>query len=618
TRRTDNPRVVLLTPGPYNETYFEQAYLARYLGYSLVEGQDLTVRDSRVFLKTLSGLEPVDVIVRRVDDDFCDPLELRNQSMLGVPGLLEALRAGHVAIANAVGSGLLQSPAFMAFLPGLCRHLLGEDLKMPSVATWWCGQKSAARYVETHFDELFVKPAFRSHLAGMSPDRPLSAGELAALRERVRFQPELWVGQERVELSTAPSWTGEELAPRPVGLRVYLVATANGYRVLPGGFARIAPAEGGRFISMQRGGASKDAWVLHDGPVEELTLLPRGAGSVELRRVGNNLPSRMADNFFWLGRYSERAEAAARLLRATLLRFQPESTGTAFPLIAPLLEALEAQGQLTTKTRQPEWRQNAEALEADLLAAIFDLERAGSLRDLAAQLQRLSMLVRDRTSTDLWRVVSRLGERLKEPASGRVFLAGDALSVLNQTLLHLASFHGLARENMTRAQGWRFLDMGQRVERATYLCRFLDCTLKSPEADNPSILEAVLEVADSTITYRSRYNLLPDIAAVYDLVLLDDTNPRSLVFQLNQLEKHFQRLPREREQALPSPGYRILIEAVARARLLDPRELSRATSRWSETEPARVVRQMLHELPRLSDAIAVSYFAHSAIARAAE
>jgi len=617
TRRTDDPRVVVLTPGPCNETYFEQTYLARYLGYSLVEGQDLTVRDDRVYLKTLSGLERVDVILRRVDDDFCDPLELRNQSMLGIPGLLEALRAGNVAVANSLGSGLLQSPAFMSFLPGLCRHLLGEDLQMPSVASWWCGQKSAARYVDEHFDDLFIKPAFRSHLSGMLPDRRLSAEEGMTVRRRVAFQPELWVAQERVELSTAPSWTGETLEPRPVGLRVYLVATADGYSVMPGGFARIAPEAGGRFISMQRGGASKDTWVLSDAPVEELTLLQTGGGSVELRRVGNNLPSRMADNFFWLGRYSERADASARLLRATLLRFQPESTGTALPFLEPLLDTLELQGQLTPSSSKPELRKNPEALEADLIGAIFDPDRDGSLHSIAEQLQRLGMLVRDRTSTDLWRVVSQLGMRLSAPPEGHVLLAGDALGVLSQTLLHLASFHGIARENMTRAQGWRFLDLGQRIERAYYLCRFLDCALHSPEADNPSVLEAVLEVADSTLTYRSRYNLLPDLAAVYDLVLLDDTNPRSLLFQLNQMEKHFQRLPREFDQALPSPAHRILIEALARTRLLDPRDLSRVSENWSKTEPGEAIRQILRDLPRLSDAIAVSYFAHSAIARSA-
>jgi uncharacterized circularly permuted ATP-grasp superfamily protein/uncharacterized alpha-E superfamily protein len=615
-RRTDHPRVVLLTPGPFNETYFEQAYLARYLGYSLCEGQDLTVRDDRVFLKTLSGLEPVDVILRRVDDDFCDPLELRNESMLGVPGLVEAVRARNVVVANALGGGLLQSPAFMSFLPGLSRHVLGEELLLPSVATWWCGQKSAESYVTEHLDDLFVKPAFRSRLRGMQPNTALSKDERETLLRRIRFQPHLWVGQERVELSAAPVWNGDVLSPRPLALRVYVVATPDGYRVMPGGLARVAPDSGGRFISMQRGGAAKDTWVLADGPVEDVTLLSVAGREVELRRVGNNLPSRLADNYFWLGRYAERTDSTARLLRSTLLRFSPESTGHAFPLLEPLLNTLVAQGQLPTASARPELRTNAEALEAGLLAAIFDPAEPGSLRCLADQLQRLGMLVRDRSSNDLWRVLSELDDRLAMPTTSLVMLAGDAIGVLNQTLLQLASFHGLARENMTRAQGWRFLDMGARLERAIYLSTLLNSALRSPEADNPSVLEAVLEVADSTITYRSRYNLVPNMAAVYDLVLLDDTNPRSLLFQLNQLVKHFEKLPRERESAHLSPGQRVLIECVTRLRLLDPRPINRLRNHWHESDVGRVITETLADLPRLSDAIAVSYFAHSTISRA--
>jgi len=231
--RTDNPRVVLLTPGPYNETYFEQAWLARYLGYMLVEGQDLTVRDDRVFLKTLSGLEPVDVLLRRVDDDFCDPLELRNDSMLGVPGLLEALRAGNVALANGLGSGLLQSPAFLGFLPGLCRHLFNEDLKLPSAATWWCGQERARQYVLEHLEELFVKPAFRSRSRTVERGLELSEAEREALKRAIQFQPQLFVGQARLQFSDAPSWGKGGLKPRPVSLRVYLVASEGGYKVMP-------------------------------------------------------------------------------------------------------------------------------------------------------------------------------------------------------------------------------------------------------------------------------------------------------------------------------------------------------------------------------------------------
>ncbi len=641
-QQADKARVVMLTPGPHNETYFEQAYLARYLGYMLVEGQDLTVRDNHVFLKTLSGLERVDVILRRVDDDFCDPLELRNDSILGVPGLVEVVRAGNVVVSNALGSGLVQSPAFMAFLPELCRHLLNEPLKLPSVATWWCGQKAAREHVLKNLDELVVKPAFRTHLK-------IADAEREELKRRIEFDPDLFVAQERVELSTAPSWAQNSLVAQPVSLRVFLVSDGNGsYRVMPGGLVRVAPDHRNSFISMQRGGSSKDAWIPSATPVEEVTLLHGTSQSVELRRTGNNLPSRLADNFFWLGRYSERADATSRLLRCALLRFNPERTGGAKPLIAPLLETLEMQGQLPGISAKRELWRNAEALEAELIAAIFDPERAGSLRHTAEQLQRLAMLVRDRTSNDMWRVLSQIDDRLsggdasvpsltatpssQAPETGRsdgasrspagtraaqphrVMLAGDAVGVLNQTLLGLAAFQGLARENMTRAQAWRFLDIGLRLERAMYLCTLLDATLRSPDAENPSLLEAVLEVVDSSITFRSRYNLLPTVPAVFDLVLLDEKNPRSVLFQIKQLVKHFDRLPKERGDAAGA-GKMILLNALLQLEKSDARELAGPAAEWPDSGIANAIQATLRALPQLSDAIAASYFAHSTISR---
>jgi len=607
-RQAERARVVMLTPGPHNETYFEQAYLARYLGYMLVEGQDLTVRDNHVFLKTLSGLERVDVILRRVDDDFCDPLELRNDSILGVPGLVEAVRAGNVVMANALGSGLVQSPAFMSFLPGLGRHLLGEELKLPSVATWWCGQKAAREHVLKNLDRLVVKPAFRTHLN-------IAEAERDELRRRIEFDPDLFVAQERVEHSTAPVWQKDSLAPQPVSLRAFLVADGRGgYCVMPGGLARVSPDSGGKFISMQTGGSSKDTWIPSATPVEVLTLLHGTGQNVELRRTGNNLPSRLADNFFWLGRYSERADATSRLLRSALLRFNPERTGGALPLLTPLLQTLETQGQLPGIATKPELWTNAEVFEAELLAAIFDAERHGSLRQTAEQLQRLAMLVRDRTSNDMWRVLSQIDDRLAAPPPKQVMLAGDAVGILNQTLLGLAAFHGLARENMTRAQAWRFLDMGLRIERALYLCTLLDATLHSPDAENPSLLEAVLEVVDSSITFRSRYNLLPTVPAVFDLVLLDDKNPRSVLFQIKQLVKHFDKLPKERGDTA-SPGKTLLATCLARLERSDARELASASANWRESGLAATIRETLRSLPQLSDAIAASYFAHSMISR---
>jgi uncharacterized circularly permuted ATP-grasp superfamily protein/uncharacterized alpha-E superfamily protein len=596
-------RVVMLTPGPYNETYFEQAYIARYLGYSLVEGQDLAVHDRRVFLKTLSGLEPVDVILRRVDDAFCDPLELRNDSILGVPGLVDALRAGNVAVANTLGSGVVQSAAFKGFLPGLCREVLGEDLLLPSLATWWCGQEEARRYVLDNLASLDVRSAFSG-----GPPPPTDPREL---RDAIRFAPHRWLAQERVEFSTAPCWERDKVLDRSVVLRVFLLGTPDGFIVMPGALTRCGLAAGSGGITMQGGGASKDTWVLSDEPVEELSLLRGSQTSLELRRVGNNLPSRLADNFFWLGRYTERIDAAARVLRAALLRFSPESGGSALEQLLPLLKTLEQQDQIPVGSASVE--RSVEALEGDFIEALCSPKRPGSLRQLAARVVRLAMLVRDRTSNDVWRALSQLEEAVGVEMSA--WSAGEAIGLLNRVLLLSASFKGIARENMTRAQGWRFLDMGQRVERAVALCTFLRESLSSADAQNPSQLESVLEVADSTLTYRSRYNLLPNLVAVYDLVLLDDTNPRSLLFQLRQLEKHLAHLPKKGVGALPAPEERLLIEMLSKLRLLDPRELGDTSAKLASSETAVLLEFVLASMPRISEILAVTHFEHSRISR---
>lgn len=602
-KRGEDPRVVILTPGPYNETYFEQAYLARYLGYTLVEGQDLIVDAGRVYLKTLSGLEPVDVIVRRVDDAFCDPLELRNDSMLGVPGLVEALRSGTVAVANSLGSGILQSAAFNSFLPGLCRKMTGTELQMPSRATWWCGQEAARRHVLENLDTLSLRPAFGE------PGPRAAHAENAKRREMLQLEPERWVGQERMQISSVPCWERSGLVDRPVVVRVYLCGTSSGYVVMPGGLARTGTDALESGISMQDGSSSKDVWIISEEPVEEITLLSSSNAQVELRRVGNNLPSRLADNFFWLGRYNERLDGAARTLRAALLRFSPETRGSGLRLLLPLLQTLEAQEQIPHGSAQP--NRSSEALEGDLLQAIENDKRPGNLRALSQKLVHLAMLVRDRTSNDVWRALSELDAAVH--AGVNECTVGEVIGILNRVLMLSASFKGIARENMTRSQAWRFLDMGQRVERAMDLCMFLQRTLASPDAAHPSLLESVLEVADSTITYRSRYNLLPNLMAVYDLVLLDGTNPRSLLFQLLQIQKHIERLPRIGHKTLPEPDERVILETLTRVRLLDPHELAGAGGSLTDSETYRTLEFVIRSLPNFSEILSANFFSHSKV-----
>ena len=623
-RPGDQPRVAVMTPGPYNETYFEHAYLARYLGYALVEGQDLVVRDDRLFLRTLSGLEPVDVLLRRVDDDFCDPLELRNDSMLGVPGLVQALRAGNVTVANMLGTGILQSPAFMAFLPGLCRTILGEDLKIPSVATWWCGQEAALSHVTSRLDDLFVKPAFRP-FSGHDKGPPPHALPRRELLERLRFQPHSYVAQERVELATVPGWHEGRLVPKRYALRVSLVSTKNGYVAMPGGMGRVAAGEGYGLITMQRGGSTKDVWVPADAPVEPTTLLYEGAQPVELKRAGNNLSSRVADCFFWLGRYTERADGTMRLLRATLARCEPAGNNREVaPGLEPLVRSLVHQGIIPSghwldEVQGPDEASRAALLEETLVRAVFDADQSTSLRAMLGRVSNLALVMRDRLSSDTYRVarsllepINELEKRLEE---SEALATTCALSALQRTLPMLCALQGLASENMTRTQAWRFLDMGMRVERGLFLSVLFWRGLHCRAADHPGLLEALLEVADSSITYRSRYNILPNIAAVYDLLMMDPGSPRSLVSLLDAVDAHLTHLPRALESALPDPARCIVMAASTRLRLVDPNELVRKRGGWSRTNVAQALDLLRQDMPAISDAIHATYLAPTAISR---
>ncbi|MGD9648991.1 MAG: circularly permuted type 2 ATP-grasp protein, partial [Pirellulales bacterium] len=406
--KRENPRVVLLTPGPYNETYFEHAYLARYLGFTLVEGNDLTVRDSRVFLKVLGGLQPVDVIFRRLDDDFCDPLELRPDSFLGVPGLMQAVRAGHVAVANALGSGLLETPALLAFLPGLCRYLLGEELELPSAPTWWCGGTSERKFVLEHLAELVIKPA----LPGTNLE-PVFGGELSTeqrqrLVERIRAYPYQFVGQQRIVLATAPVLGPEHFEPRHLVLRAYVAANQDSFTVMPGGLTRVSASAETMVVSMQRGGGSKDTWVLSPGPVSQFSLLRPDDAPVELTRGGHDLPSRMADNLYWLGRYAERAEGLTRLLRCVILRLTEAQQPADVPELPALLRIVTSQSELLPGAVAEAAEPRVVNPETELLSVIHDVRRPGSLVSVLAALARLAGVVRDRISVDMSRVLVEL------------------------------------------------------------------------------------------------------------------------------------------------------------------------------------------------------------------
>lgn len=536
----ERPGIVLLTPGPYNETYFEQAYLARYLGYALAEGSDLTVRDDNVFLKTVEGLQPVHAIVRRVDDAFCDPLELRADSLLGVPGLTQAARAGNVLLANALGSAPLESPAIMGFLPAISRALLGEELELPSVTSWWCGEEAVRRKALAELDQYIVKaalpplafePVFGSRLDQAGLDR---------WRRVIESDPGSYVLQSLVPLSTAPAWHGGGVVAHELMLRVFAVADGEGgYQVMPGGLTRIAPP-GRKVVSMQRGGGSKDTWVAGDRPDLSPTLLPGRLQRKDLRRTSGNVSSRVAEHLFWMGRYAERAENTTRLARVVLARI---ASGGGLPevLIEPIQLACQYNGLLLADEA---WdAANPEAFTRALIRGVLDAEKGTGLACNVQQLIRAAATVRARLSTDNWRLLTRLRRRIATARGG----IDDVLGLLDHCVLYLVAIGGLESDHMTRDHGWRMLSIGRYLERTLFLASSLGDLLASGTAEHPAVLEVQLELADSIITYRSRYQRSAELLPTVDLLVLDAGNPRSIAAQIGALVESARGLPATEE-----------------------------------------------------------------------
>lgn len=501
------PLAVVLTPGAFNETYFEHAYLARQLGLPLVEGNDLTVRGDTVYLKTLGGLRRVHAILRRLDDDFCDPVELRADSALGVPGLIGVVRAGRVVLANGLGSGVLESAAWMGFMPAAAERLLGEKLRLPSVATWWCGERLALDYVLENIERLVIKPTYPNQNFRTVFGRDLGPAARENLTKRLIARPHAYVAQERLAFSQAPVWRSGGgssdlgFSARALGIRVYAIATPSGYRVMPGGLARIA-SDAADIVSMQRGGGSKDVWVL--APDRRSIGESAVAGAAPRSARHDDLPSRLAENLFWLGRYSERCEDKARLLRATL-RVRPNA------LLWP--QVLETCGHFV-----------APALFDDVnpLGLPADLQRLGWC---AAQ-------ARSRLSAENWRAIGVLQREFQDAALAK----RDPRGTLNALLLSLAGLAGFALDDMTQDDGWRLMMIGRRLERLQFLAELLAQRLRSGETPVQSELEWLLDIGDSTITYRTRYLAAPRLGPVIDLLVFDQTNPRALAFQWHALE----------------------------------------------------------------------------------
>lgn len=510
-------RVGLLSPGPANETYFEHAYLARYLGFLLLEGGDLSVHGGEVVVKTVDGAMPIQVLWRRLDSDFADPLELHAGSRIGTPGLARAVRRGQVQMVNALGSGILETRALLAFQPALARALIGEELQLPTVATWWCGQPNERAYVSANRDRLSLTNAFPQGADAADRRRPLDLGMRRDASGRMLDALESdgvgVVGQEIVALSTAPVFADGRLVARPVTLRVYLARDAEGWSVMPGGFARISSSTDPLAVSMQAGGHSVDVWVRSDKSERQITLL--SAAKAFSRRLPGAPPARAADNLYWLGRYVERAEAATRLVR----------------LYASRLAEGDAQSELETRV-------------VELLSDFgIEVEKKGSpvegLANAARSAFWTASRIRDRFSPDGWRVLREVVDLVEaEKASGE---PSDLVDLASAVLTRLAGFAGLVHENMYQFTGWRFLQAGRLLERGQISARAAVALggEKTPQGG----LEALLEFADSVITYRRRYTVDLSRESVLDLSVLDPLNPRSVAFQVNGFKALLDELP---------------------------------------------------------------------------
>ncbi|MGQ0623485.1 MAG: circularly permuted type 2 ATP-grasp protein [Sporichthyaceae bacterium] len=600
------PRVVLLTPGTASETAFEQAYLSTLLGYPLVQGGDLVVTDGRVWQRTLGRLEAVDVILRRVDSWFCDPLDLRPDSELGVPGLVEAARLGTVTVVNSLGSGVLENPGLLPFLPALAQLLLDEPLRLKSVPTWWCGDTGGRTRVLAELDNLVIKPLARgigrTHVNGWE----LSATARAELIAQISYEPYAWVGQQALPCSTAPNVVGDDLHPQDLTLRTFTVAAGSGYQVMTGGlghvhahphdltYHHVSPTSKDVWIRNTRGTPMAEPWVREATPsaILPMTISPR-----------------VTEDMFWLGRYAERAEDTARLLRAVIDRWadfhnSPENAGAAAlaALLGALSEVTTTSPSFTGMSADTRFAAHAD----ELLAMLLHANRAGSLAYAVRRLTEVCGDVREQLSTDTWLVLGSLERELQALAvrsavrTGAPGLPAGTMTALSRVLQGLLALSGLSAESLVRDVGWRFCEMGRRVERAQHVVALLGATLpgERPADEDSLVVESVLIATESIITYRRRYTARANVATVLDLLLTDRENPRAVAFALDRLGEALERIPAEGERIA---AVRDTLTAMrARLRSTDTAALAALTRRGHRDGLRDLLTQLRDDLAHLA------------------
>ncbi|WP_319550238.1 circularly permuted type 2 ATP-grasp protein [Desulfogranum marinum] len=549
----DDPGIVLFSPGPDSDLYFEHALLSRYLGYPLVEGQDLTVRNGKVFLKKIAGLEPVEAIFRQIDDHSSDPFALKQKAIGGVAGLIQACRAQNIEVVNPVGSGFVDTPALKTLLPHLCREMLGEDLLLPNHPGWWCGNSQGLNHVVNNLSKLRICSAMdQNGVCEKTPD----------ILEAITSFPARYMASSPILPSQAPAWGSGGVTGCYNVLRVFVCATQKGYAVMPGGLAITSTDKKTLATGLPKQQQSKDIWVLSDEPVELFTMMD-GLTTIPAFKRSSDLPNRVADNLLWLGRYLERAEGMIRLLRAIYQRLSGEDRPEDIPELQFLLTILQAKQVISLPTVTDGSKKiSFTGLFQQLRNALYRKESTESVINLLQRVQQTTRNVRDRLSVDTTRVINRLEDFKDSPEH-------DPLETLDQTLFTLSAFSGLAMESMTRGMGWAFMDMGRRVERAMNQAALIRVSLPLVCANSRNTLQALLEVSESLMTYRGRYRSSFQLAPVLDLLLSDESNPKSVAFQFSQLATHVETLPRQDERRFSSKEERIALEMLTEVRLLD-------------------------------------------------
>jgi uncharacterized circularly permuted ATP-grasp superfamily protein/uncharacterized alpha-E superfamily protein len=576
----ENPNVVFLTPGPGNETYFEHVYLSSYLGYTLVQGNDLLVRDGFVWLKSIDQLERVDVIIKRLDDTWCDPLELRRDSLLGIPGLLQVIRLGNVAVMNPPGTSILENYGLMSFMQAASKFLLKEPLLMPSVATWWCGQTKELNFVLANLPKLIIKKTNRKQGFRSIYGRLLNEKELEDLKNQILKSPKNFVAQEEVSLSTTPSFINGVIEPRYAALRAFLIADGTDYQVMQGGLTRSSAVKGKFEISNQLGGISKDTWIISDSPTayQEKSVERKNTNN----QLNNSLTSRNAENLFWLGRLCERTMALRSYLKIILNRLNENVTkhGNKQPeFLVVLLKSLTHltqtyPGFVGKEPKDGVVFDNEAIFEdpiAELLLLINDPTKAGSVVYNIQSLLNTINQVSEKWNHDTRRIINLVEDSLfalKKTNTTNINYVNHGLDKLH---IRLFSFYGNIYETLPRDNGFYLLESGKNVERILSLLSVFRSTLnfKKNEEEEALLMEAILENHHLLAQYRNIYKSHLSLKAVISMVFLEKNLPYTLSYLLDKLTDYLSKLPKANEPNRLSIAEKSALEASTIVKLID-------------------------------------------------